>query len=278
MVLATPNSDGSIGFGLNIVLPSGQPVPLQARISVATLSGSWTDAAATGGVFAFGVNAGGTARPDPIPPGIGDITGVIAGAGLTGGGTTGDVILAVDTALVQRRVTTTCSTGQAVRSIAQDGTAVCEPMGGGGDVTGVIAGPGLTGGGLSGDLTLAVAFAGTGSATAAARSDHHHGLAQQNTSVGDNALSAISTGSENTAIGRGALPNTTVGFSNTATGTFALLSNIDGTDNTATGSAALVSNESGSYNTAAGSLALVTNDSGSYNSAFGASALEANAS
>jgi hypothetical protein len=44
----------------------------------------------------------------------------------------------------------------------------------GGDVTSVTAGTGLTGGGIAGALTIAVDFAGTGSATAAARSDHDH--------------------------------------------------------------------------------------------------------
>lgn len=66
--LAFPNPDGSIGFGLTTVTtPGGAPLHTDARISLSTISGTWTDSAAQTGTFAF-VPAGGTGgspRPGP---------------------------------------------------------------------------------------------------------------------------------------------------------------------------------------------------------------------
>jgi hypothetical protein len=90
-----------------------------------------------------------------IGPTMGDITGVTAGTGLTGGGTSGDVTLNADTTVLQSRVSGSCSPGQSIRVISPTGTVTCEvDNDSGGDITGVNPGIGLTGGGTSGTVTL----------------------------------------------------------------------------------------------------------------------------
>lgn len=68
--LATPNPDGSIGFGLNVVtVPGGRGVQIDARISLATLGGTWSDSAGNSGTFAFNAATGGSPRPVPTSGG-----------------------------------------------------------------------------------------------------------------------------------------------------------------------------------------------------------------
>jgi hypothetical protein len=106
---------------------------------------------------------------------IGDISSVNAGTGLNGGGTSGDVTLNVNTELIQSRVSGSCLTNQAIRAINSDGTVTCENVASeNGEITSVNAGPGLSGGGTSGNVTLNADFAGTGSASTVSRSDHNH--------------------------------------------------------------------------------------------------------
>ena len=85
----------------------------------------------------------------------GDITGVTAGYGLTGGGSTGTVTVNADTTVLQKRVIGACSTNYSIRAINSDGSVTCEyDTVGTGDITGVVAGAGLTGGGTSGTVTV----------------------------------------------------------------------------------------------------------------------------
>lgn len=65
---AFQNPDGTIGIGLNIVVaPGGGHVHVDARISLASLGGPWSDSAGNSGSFVFtpAGNLGGPPRPAP---------------------------------------------------------------------------------------------------------------------------------------------------------------------------------------------------------------------
>ena len=87
----------------------------------------------------------------------GTITGVTAGSGLSGGGTSGAVTLNVDASKIQKRVSGTCAAGRSIRAIDETGGVTCEADdNSGGTITGVTAGSGLAGGGVSGTVSLRV--------------------------------------------------------------------------------------------------------------------------
>ena len=256
------------------------------------------------GQFMSSVNADGSVVCEAVTASSGgDITAVTAGPGLSGGGASGAVTLgiapggvtsthlganAVDTskildgtvglsdinaAQVQARVTGTCPAGQAMRTVTQAGAVTCEPVAGGaGDITAVIAGPGLSGGAATGDATLSVAYGGTGAVNLAARSDHTHaGTIVTNTAVGSGALAAVTTADGNTALGRSALSATTTGEQNTAAGWFALEANATGHNNSAFGVSALRNGAANLQNVAIGTRAVF--NGGTANVAAGFDAL-----
>lgn len=109
------------------------------------------------GTFVISINADGTVNCGEAAAGAGDITAVTTNGGLTGGATSGTVALSIDPAVIQRRITGVCGAGTFAVSVNADGTTTCAP---GGDITSVIAGNGLTGGGTLGDLSLSLAAGG----------------------------------------------------------------------------------------------------------------------
>ncbi len=78
----------------------------------------WTQLKSVPDGFADGVDNVGE-------PGAGDIESVTAGTGLTGGGTDGDVTLNVDPSVVQSRLSGTCSFGNVMTGVAQNGDVTC---------------------------------------------------------------------------------------------------------------------------------------------------------
>lgn len=67
----------------------------------------------------------------------GDITGVTASTGLSGGGTSGAVSLDVDFTQTQRRLNASCNVGSSIRAVAQDGSIACDSATSGQDATSV---------------------------------------------------------------------------------------------------------------------------------------------
>jgi hypothetical protein len=103
------------------------------------------------------INADGTVACETDDVGVGTVTSVGTGTGLTGGPITTTGTIAADTAYLQRRVSGVCAAGSSIRTINTDGTVVCETDDvGTGTVTSITAGAGLTGGTITTSGTIAV--------------------------------------------------------------------------------------------------------------------------
>jgi hypothetical protein len=130
-----------------------------------------------------------------IPSGFAD--GVDNGEAYTAG--TGLTLVSnqfsVNTAEMQTRVADTCPAGSAMSAIASDGSVTCESVGTG-DITGVTAGLGLSGGATAGDATLDLDFGGSGTENSAARSDHDHDATYVNEGQTDSVTSGMITDGE----------------------------------------------------------------------------------
>lgn len=232
--IATPNPDGTIGFGLTIVtVPGGRPVHVDARIPFPTLSGPWSDSAGNSGTLVFNGNGAGAARP--APPSAGVTVNSVSTTTIVDG-SVGAVD--VNSSQVQLRLTGGCPTGQFMTGASAAGAPACTPA--------------------VGNSNAALGLFALQSAIGAGN----------NTAVGNAALRDSTTGSNNTAVGQGAMLLTTLGQQNVAVGGGALVSNLTGSNNAAVGLSALQSATAASQNVAVGMLAL-SNATGSNNTALG---------
>ena len=128
-----------------------RPAPEALRAAAASAA-PWTGLSGVPAGFADGIDDAG-----------GSVTSVGSGFGLSGGPITGAGTLSVDTSVVQRRVTGTCTAAQALRGVNADGSVACGPdANSGGTVTSVSTGTGLSGGTITGAGTIGIANGGVG--------------------------------------------------------------------------------------------------------------------
>src|ERR1700728_3685118 len=172
----------------------------------------------------------------------GQITGVTAGTDLTGGGTSGNVTLNLNTSKVPQLATANTFTGNQT---------------------------------VTGNMTASGAV--TGSSFNIGSSLFAYGSSSNSNAFLGFAGNTTMTGDYNTASGFESLLDNTTGFENTASGYLSLVYNTTGILNTGFGGDALLLNSSGNFNTAIGAQAGLTADgsymTGSNNTAVGAYSL-----
>ena len=185
-VTAAPYALGAVAALANSVTTTSI---VDGAIGAADLNAAQVQRRITGfctpGQYVRAVLQDGTVTCEADSGGLGTVTTVGTGAGLTGGPITASGSIAVATGgissamiadgnvtsadildtQVQRRVVGSCATGQYVRVVNQDGTVVCgtdatSGGGGSGTVTTVNTGPGLTGGPITAVGTVAIATGG----------------------------------------------------------------------------------------------------------------------
>jgi hypothetical protein len=184
---------------------------------------------------------------------VGDITGVTAGSGISGGGTSGTVTIAVDST-IPRLAANTFTADQSIN--------------------GIRVGKGAASLGANtafGAASLDAITTGNANTVMGEVAGNKITTGQDNVAVGAGALTSNLTGSENVAVGRIALQLNTASF-NTAVGPYVMTANTTGNNNVAVGRAALNSNLSASENVAVGNFALNTVTTGPLNTAIGSSA------
>jgi len=176
-----------------------------------------------------------TFAPGQTFPGTGSITGVTAGAGLTGGGTSGSVTVGL--------ASNACSAGTALSALP----FTCSPFAtlGSNTFTGSQT--------VSGNLSTTGVVTGSGFQIGSNLFDYGN-YNYQNAFLGF-AGNTTMTGYDNTASGFGAFSNNTTGYFDTSIGAGALYSNTEGAYNSASGYVALQLNSTGLYNTASGAYA-----------------------
>ncbi len=188
------------------------------------------------------------------PMGGGDVTGVTAGMGLSGGGTSGDLAIALDTAFTDARYAPATHLHN-VAQVAGAATLNSNTYTGTQTIN-------------TGNLDLDPSSAAAGNITKNG-TRFLHTFGNSNMFLGLDSGNFNMTGILNVGFGRLTLFANTLGGANTAIGEGVLQTNTDGHSNTAVGAGAMVDNTVGHSNVAAGTNALLHNDTGAFNVALG---------